>query len=89
MELVRYIHLNPCRASTVKSLEELDSYRWSGHRALIGKDRNDWQERDYVLSQFAKGRSKAIRVYRQFMEDGKDAGRRPELVGGGLIRSLV
>jgi putative transposase len=88
LELVRYIHLNPCRASTVKSLEELDSYRWSGHRALIGKDRNDWQERDYVLSQFGRGRSKAIQAYRQFMEDGKNAGRRPELVGGGLIRSL-
>ncbi len=88
LELVRYIHLNPCRASTVKSLEELDSYRWSGHGVLIGKNRNDWQERDYVLGQFAKGRSKAIRAYRQFMEEGQDAGRRPELVGGGLIRSL-
>jgi len=88
LELVRYIHLNPYRASTVKSLEELDYYRWSGHSALIGKGRNDWQERDYVLGQFGKSQSKAIRAYRQFMEEGKNAGRRPDLVGGGLIRSL-
>ena len=88
LELVRYIHLNPCRVSTVKSLQELDYYRWSGHIVLIGKDRNDWQERDYVLGLFGKGQSKAIRAYRQYMEEGKNAGRRPELVGGGLIRSL-
>jgi len=34
------------------------------------------------------GGRKACRAYRRFMEDGKDLGRRPELVGGGLIRSL-
>jgi REP element-mobilizing transposase RayT len=88
LELVRYIHLNPRRASNVESLEELDHYRWSGHSVLIGKGRNDWQERGYVLGQFGKGQREAIRAYRRFMEEGKNAGRRPELVGGGLIRSL-
>jgi len=28
-ELVRYIHLNPLRAKLVKSLAQLDRYRWS------------------------------------------------------------
>lgn len=88
VELVRYIHLNPYRASNVRSLEELDNYPWSGHSVLIGKARNDWQERDYVLARFGKGKSKGIRAYRRYMEEGKNAGRRPELVGGGLIRSL-
>ncbi len=88
LELVRYIHLNPLRASSVRSLSELDSYPWSGHSVLIGRAWNDWQERDYVLRQFGKSRSKAMRAYRQFMEEGKGKGRRPELVGGGLIRSL-
>jgi len=88
LELVRYIHLNPLRASQVKSLEELDQYPWSGHRILMGKEKNDWQERDYVLGQFHEKEGKAIRAYRNFMEDGKNQGRRPELVGGGLIRSL-
>ncbi len=88
MELVRYIHLNPLRAALVESMVELDRYPWSGHRVLMGKGRNDWQERDYVLHQFDKQQGMAIQVYRRFMEEGRDQGRRPELVGGGLIRSL-
>jgi putative transposase len=54
----------------------------------MGKGKNDWQERDYVLHQFHNKEGKAIRAYRKFMEEGKGQGRRPELVGGGLIRSL-
>ena len=88
LELVRYIHLNPLRASVVRNLAELDLYTWSGHGALIGKEKNDWQERDYVLQQFHRNEKEAIRVYRRFMEEGKDRGRRPELVGGGLVRSM-
>jgi putative transposase len=87
LELVRYIHLNPLRASAVANLAELDRYPWSGHGALVGKEKNDWQERDYVLQQFHRNEKKAIRVYRRFMEEGKDQGRQPELVGGGLVRS--
>ena len=36
-ELVRYIHLNPLRAKLVKSLAQLDRYRWSGHGVIMGK----------------------------------------------------
>jgi hypothetical protein len=80
--------LNPLRGAVVKGLEELDNYRWSGHGVLMGKNPNDWQEIDYVLSLFGGGRKKAIRAYRKFIEEGKNIGRRPDLVGGGLIRSL-
>jgi len=88
LELVRYIHLNPLRAAMVKSMGELEGYPWSGHMVLVGKGKNDWQEREYVLYQFHESEGKAIRAYRKFMEERKDQGRRPELVGGGLIRSL-
>jgi REP-associated tyrosine transposase len=88
LELVRYIHLNPLRAAVVKSMGELDRYPWSGHRVLVEKGKGDWQEREYVLHQFHGREGKAIRAYRGFMEEGKKQGRRPELVGGGLIRSL-
>jgi putative transposase len=88
LELVRYIHLNPLRASLVKSLGELERYPWSGHRVLVGREKSDWQERKYVLRQFHSREKEAIRTYRRFMEEGKDRGRRPDLVGGGLIRSL-
>ncbi|MGC8811577.1 MAG: transposase, partial [bacterium] len=53
LELIRYIHLNPWRASIVKRIEELDSHPWCGHKYLIGKEKYDWQEVDYVLAQFA------------------------------------
>jgi len=88
LELIRYIHLNPVRASVVKSIEELDRYPWCGHSTLMGEIENEWQERDYVLRQFSNKESVAIRLYRKFIEEGRDQGKRPELVGGGLIRSL-
>ncbi len=87
-ELVRYIHLNPLRAKLVKSLTTLDRYRWSGHSAIMGKVKCDWQHRDYVLRWFGKKEGAAQKAYRNYVEKGIDHGRRPELVGGGLIRSL-
>ena len=88
LELVRYIHLNPLRSHVVKDLGELDRYRWSGHGVLMGKVRQDWQEKEYVLNQFGRGGRQSVRTYRKFIEEGKGLGRRPELVGGGLVRSL-
>jgi hypothetical protein len=54
----------------------------------MGKSKNSWQERDYILKQFNEDRGKAIRTYRAFMKEGKDQGRRGDLVGGGLVRSF-
>ncbi len=87
-ELVRYIHLNPLRAKLVKSLPELDRYPWCGHAVVMGKRKNDWQDRDYTLRWFGAKEGDAKRAYRQFVKKGIDQGRRPELVGGGLIRSM-
>lgn len=86
-ELVRYIHLNPLRAKLVKNLLKLDRYRWCGHGVLMGQVNYDWQDRDYVLKWFGKTENKAINDYRNYVKKGVDRGRRPELVGGGLIRS--
>ena len=87
-ELVRYIHLNPLRAKLVKSLSQLDRYRWSGHSVLIGKIERDWQDRDYVLKWFGKKKSEAEAAYRNYVKKAVGEGRRPELVGGGLVRSM-
>jgi REP element-mobilizing transposase RayT len=86
-ELVRYIHLNPLRAKLVKSLSQLDRYRWSGHGVLMGQIANDWQDRDYVLKWFGKRETAARTAYRNYVKKAIGEGRRPELVGGGLIRS--
>jgi len=87
-ELVRYLHLNPIRAKVVKSMSELDRYRWCGHSVVMGSMKHEWQDRDYVLSWFGEKEGEARRSYRQYVEEGVGKGRRPELVGGGLIRSL-
>jgi len=88
LQLIRYIHLNPLRAKIVKTIEELDRYRWCGHRVLVGKEKNDWLDTEYVLRQFGRDKGKAIVAYRKFLQEGIQEGHRPDLVGGGLIRSL-
>jgi putative transposase len=87
LELVRYIHLNPLRAKLVKSLAESDKYPYSGHSALMGNVQRDFQDTSYVLRLFGKKVSAARQAYRVYVAKGIAQGRRPELVGGGLIRS--
>ena len=88
LELVRYIHLNPLRAGVVQSVKELEGYPWCGHSVLVGRLKKAWQEKDYILEHFGAQRSRALRAYRRFVEEGRIQGRRAELSGGGLIRSL-
>jgi len=87
-ELVRYIHLNPLRAEIVSSLSELDGFEYSGHSALMGKTTRKWQDTQYVLGYFGKSVGQARKGYRTYVEQAADQGQRPELVGGGLIRSV-
>jgi len=54
----------------------------------MGRVKRDWQDTDRVLSCFSKRKKEAIERYEDFVQQGMNAGRRPELVGGGLIRSL-
>jgi len=88
LELTRYIHLNPLRAGIVKGGEELDRYQWCGHSVIMGKVKGEWQDRDTILAYFGKRRKRAIEKYKEFITDGIKEGSRPDLVGGGLIRSL-
>ena len=86
-ELVRYIHLNPLRVQLVKDMNALERYPYCGHGAILEKINYEWQDRDSVLAQFGDGEAQAKEAYRRFVEEGVALGRRPELVGGGLIRS--
>jgi putative transposase len=87
-ELVRYIHLNPLRANMVFSLKELDRYSYCGHSVLMGKKKREWQDVEYVLGFFGRRVGEARKMYACYVKEGIALGRRPELVGGGLIRSL-
>ena len=88
IELVRYIHLNPIRAGIVKTLDELKRYKYCGHSSLMGKTKRKWQDTDYVLGYFEKRKAQARKEYESFVKEGFTQGRRRELTGGGLIRSL-
>jgi REP element-mobilizing transposase RayT len=87
-ELVRYIHLNPVRVNAVSSLSDLKNYEYSGHSVLMGKKKRNWQDIKYVLSVFGRSKKAARKDYLYYVERCVQQGRRPELVGGGLIRSL-
>ncbi len=87
LELVRYLHLNPVRAAAVKDLRALDRYPWSGHSALIGHIARPWQAVGEVLRRFGGSHTAARQAYRAFVAEGLTRGRRPELSGGGLVRS--
>jgi putative transposase len=88
LELVRYIHLNALRAGLVRNVGQLDRYRWSGHATLMGVVERPWQDTEYVLERFGTAVGEARCAYREFVVDGVSDGRREELVGGGLIRSI-
>ena len=88
LALVRYIHLNPLRAGLVRNLSELKEYPWSGHRALIGDQKNGWQETGEVLGRFSEKTGWARRYYRRFLEEGMNQGEESDFEGGGLVRSL-
>lgn len=87
LELVRYIHLNPLHAGLVDNLEHLASYPWCGHAVLLGSAVYEWQDRDYLLSRFGQEPKAAMGSYREFAADGVAQGKRPDLIGGGLVRS--
>ena len=88
MELVRYIHLNPLRANIVENYSSLGKYNYCGHGFILGNKKNDWQDIDYVLGFFNKKRKIAQERYKEYVYEGIEKGRRADLVGGGLIRSL-
>jgi len=87
LELVRYLHLNPIRAMLVKDLLALDGYPWTGHSALMGHVSRPWQAVAEVLGWFGANRIAARRSYCTFVAEGVGHGRRPELTGGGVVRS--
>jgi len=87
-ELVRYIHLNPLRGGLVKSIAELDRYPWCGHSVLMNRYNYEWQDRNYVLKWFGNKEKVAQSAYGTFVKKGIAQGKKSELTGGGLIRSM-
>jgi putative transposase len=88
LELARYIHLNPLRAGLVESFDKLNDYPWSGHSTIMERIKRDWQDTHEVLAYFGERKKEAIKRYEKFLREGIAGGKRPDLIGGGLVRSL-
>ena len=87
LELVRYIHLNPLRAGIFHTLDELERYPYSGHPQIIATKPLPWMATEEILQRFGKRPSSARKAYAAFVAEGAAQGKRPELTGGGLVRS--
>lgn len=71
----------------MKGYEELCSYTYCGHVTILGNRKREWQDVEYVLRLFDDKAGVARRMYRHYVKQGIEKGNRPELVGGGLLRS--
>ena len=87
LELVRYIHLNPLRARLVQDYSGLGRYLYCGHAVILEQKTHNWQDSDYVLRLFGDKAGNARRRYGEFIKKGIKQGKRPDLIGGGLLRS--
>ena len=66
----------------------MGKYVYTGHAAILGNTIRSWQDTDYILRLFGIKKKIAQRKYLDFVFKGIPQGRRPELTGGGLIRSV-
>ncbi len=71
MQAIAYVHLNPVASGLVK---DPSSYRWSGHRQLLGRVRNGLLDVDEALVAFGSSRREALLTYRSVLGRGKDEG---------------
>ena len=69
-------------------LKSLDKYPYCAHAIIIGHNKNIWQDTKYVLGYFGSKLSPARRKYREYVQKGISKGKRPDLIGGGLVRSV-
>jgi REP element-mobilizing transposase RayT len=66
IELLRYIHLNPVRATMV--VDPAD-YQWSSHNAYLRLTHMDWLTVDHLAAVFGTGVQNARLAYINFMTD--------------------
>ncbi|MDY6973748.1 MAG: hypothetical protein SV775_15710 [Thermodesulfobacteriota bacterium] len=73
----------------MKDMNGLRIYERCGHSAIISIIHRRWQDCETILGCVGKRRKRAIEKHEQFIEEGLNAGTRPDLVGGDLIWSQV
>lgn len=64
LTLLRYIHLNPVRASLASSP---DDYPWSSHHTYLGKRSEPWVTTEFALGMLGSDRQRAVSSYEALM----------------------
>ncbi len=70
LDLIRYIHFNPCKAKLVESPEE---YKWSSYRAYINNSNSDkWLRSDLILDMLKIGKRSGEKVRELVRDDASE-----------------
>jgi putative transposase len=86
LELAAYIHLNPVRACIT---DQPENFRWSSHRAYLGKESLSWLESGCILSQFSTNERMARTKFADFVGERVTEGRREAFHGEKNIDSRI
>lgn len=86
LELAAYIHLNPVRAHVT---DRPENYRWSSHRAYLGRENLPWLETGYILSQLSGKVGTARSAFARFVSERMADGHRAEFHGNKKIDSRI
>ena len=66
LELVRYIHKNPVRASMVK---RMDDYRWSSYKGYLSYSKTwNWLYKEYIFSKLTPKKRGRLKPFIEFMK---------------------
>lgn len=68
-ELAPYIHLNPLRAKLVKDLDDLQNYKWCGHRALISGAPDGVVDAQALLAHYNSGGGDPLAKYMRVLRE--------------------
>jgi REP element-mobilizing transposase RayT len=93
LALLRYIHLNPVRASLVASPDE---YPWSSHHAYVGGRYEPWVTTEFALRMLGSDRRRAIAAYESLMRSASTSSpldlrneHDPRILGGDQFAQRV
>ena len=93
LTLLRYIHLNPVRASLVSSPDE---YPWSSHHAYVGRRSEPWVTTEFALRMLGSDRQRAIVAYRALIQSASTSSpllqcneRDPRILGGDAFAQRI
>lgn len=78
LHLTRYIHLNPLVSYLVK---DLNDYRWSSYHEYISDNNDD----DICIKEVVLNQFPSLDVYRQFVLDQEDYGKKLEIIKHQLL----